>query len=341
MMLINKNLTPRDWQVVLFALSAVAAATVLYKRSRSRLAKDKALLAQEATKARVIQILRRSTKEDNKNDDTLHVKVFGFNAVLPLDPDLSPACIKLLTFLKLTGLPYTYLSFEQHGFTGSPRGKVPWMEIDIVHPADGSATKPDRRDTLVLSDSDLIIDFLVQANPERFDLNAARKLTPKDAAVGTALTSLMQDSLYWIGLHVRWNTSEFARTTCQLYFGHMPAMVRNILAYAILRPKLCRDLRGQGTGLWTEDEIYAKARREIGAVADFLHATRGNGSKVWCLGTPLPTRCDATVYGHLVLLVQGEWNHPIFDFARNQKPIMDYVNFVREQVWPELMATQQ
>lgn len=258
-------------------------------------------------------VIRRRKKPAKEAPATL--QVYGFQP-LSCDPDSSPACIKLLTFLRIAKADYEFVGSEKHQFQGSPRGKVPWVHYSKIN---GGAP---------MGDSNVLMDALIAHDPKTFDVDA--HLTPEQVAVGTAFKVMMEESMYWYLIHVRWRSSEFERCTLPTYFSRLPAFVRQIVK-RMLRPKMLRDFKGQGYGLLTEAELVRKLEKEISAVANFL------GSKSYFLGDRASS-FDATAYAYLAVFVQGGWRHEMLDRVRSHANVVDYVDRMRKEFFPELQG---
>ena len=257
----------------------------------------------------------RKTNDEPPNTKIL-LQVYGFLPLKP-DPDCSPACIKLLTFLKMTNTQYEYYNVSQHNMKHSPKGKMPYV---TGGPIIGRK---------YMGDSTLIIDELIQVNPTKYDLD--RHLSPKERAIATSIKIMLEESCYFTCIvYPRWqNDEQYYTVTLPTYFKNLPYLVRLFIGKFIIRPKMIRDLKGQGSGLLTEEEVYQKATQEIQALSEFL------GSNKYILGEKLTT-LDATVYGYVAAMIQGTFSHPITKFARSKTNLVQYVERMRTEFWSEL-----
>lgn len=265
--------------------------------------------------AAAIYVLARKLKKAEQRPPPSKMQVYGFIPLAP-DPDSSPACIKLLTFLKMTKNEFDLVPLSEHGMNGSPKGKVPWAHAAIL------GTKP-------MADSSLIMDALVRADPAKYDLDA--HLTKEEHAMGTAFRIMLEESTYFAFAAVRWKTDEFERCSVPLYFSSVPFLLRGLIAKQIRR-KILRDLKGQGIGLLDDKEVLQKAEKEIRALSVFL------GSKKYLLGNRLSSY-DAAVYAYCAAMIQGDWQHPLIEAAKGCRNIVDYVARMRNEFWPELQQT--
>lgn len=243
------------------------------------------------------------------------LSLYGFCPLEP-DADSSPACLKLATFLRMCNADYDHRYFADHAGKGWPKGKMPWIHWDKINGGEP------------MGDSTLIINALIRLDPTKFDLD--KHLTKEERAVGLAIKTMCEESMYFTGvLSIRWlDIDQFWNVSSMTYFGKDSALYRYIVSKVLLN-KLTRDAKGQGTGLLTYEERKEKFFMELNALADFL----GNEKK-YIMGNEL-TSYDATVYAWLVILTQGTWENEMRDKVREKKNLMDYMNRMRNEVWPE------
>ena len=137
---------------------------------------------------------------------------------------------------------------------------------------------------------------------------------------------MLEESLYWASFHARWNTDEFDTVTIPAYFPQTSWFFQTFIVGLIIKPKMLSQLRAQGTGLLSDDEVTQKAKAELQAVSDFL------GNKTYIMGKRISS-FDATVYAWLVGFIKGKWMHPIFQAARGHQNLVDYVNRMQAEFW--------
>ena len=259
-----------------------------------------------------------SSSKTSPPPNTTKLQVYGFVPLKP-DPDCSPACIKLLTFLKMANTEYEYYNVSQHNMKHSPKGKMPYV------------TGGDVFQSKYVGDSTLIIDELIKVNPTKYDLDI--HLTPKERAIGTALKTMVEESCYFNCIvYPRWqNDEQYYNVTLPTYFKKLPYIVRFFIGKLFIRPKMVRDLKGQGSGLLSEEEVYHKATKEIQAISEFL------GNNKYIMGEKLTTY-DSTIYGYVAAMIQGNFYHPITKYARSKTNLVEYVERMRNEFWLELQG---
>jgi glutathione S-transferase len=185
-------------------------------------------------------------------------------------PSPSPFVIKLLTWLRMAGLPHELRVLTRPA--QSPTGKIPYVLLP-----DGS----------MLHDSELVIEELSRRHG--IDLDAG--LSPEQRALSHVLRRMIEEHTYWGGVFERWITNEGYAATAHDYFAHMPAAVRWIVPLT-LRPKMRRYLFGQGLGRHPQAVIERKISADVEAISAML------GERDHLHGRP--TSIDATMYGFIL-----------------------------------------
>ena len=124
-----------------------------------------------------------------------------------LPADTSPACIKLLAFLRMVGVEYEYVPAREHHMLGAPKAKIPF----VWHKNLNGGKK--------MGDSQFVIDALLSTQSFRIqDPDAA--LTPEQHAIGMAVRCMLEESLYFGAIiQMRWGVARsFWGITLDAYF---------------------------------------------------------------------------------------------------------------------------
>jgi glutathione S-transferase len=217
-------------------------------------------------------------------------------------PNLSPFCMKVETWLKLAGLPYrTRFTLN---LARAPLGKLPVVRLE---------------DGRLIADSHTIIDELTRARG--IDLDAG--LTAAERAVAHAFTRLCSDHLYWAIVHSRWRDEAGWRTTRDVFFAKLPATLRWI-AEPLVRRKNLAQLRGQGLGRMSGEEIYRRGAQDIDAIAAYL------GSKPYFFGDRATTT-DAGVYAFLASCWEIQLDTPLKAAVASHANLVAYCRRMRER----------
>jgi glutathione S-transferase len=188
-------------------------------------------------------------------------------------PNPSPFCMKVETWLRMTGIPYEARSLERPPRSAS--GKIPYLER-----ADGS----------LLGDSTVILETLTRERAVALD----QGLSDRQRALGVLLQRTFEEDLYFMVVADRWAARRHYRVTRDAYFGHLPWLLR-ALVVPVIRRKMLAAARGQGVLLLTQAEREHKGVAAIEAIATVL------GDQPYFLGRP--SSVDATAYAFLANLL--------------------------------------
>ena len=134
-------------------------------------------------------------------------------------PSVSPFCLKLDTYLRIVGLPFTAV-IDKVPF-GAPKKKLPYIEHS------------GRR----IGDSTLAIDYL----EGEFGVDGNAGLSAGQRAVALALQRLLEENLYWVMVYDRWMVDANWQFFRDIVLGGMPLPVRRLALY--LEESLYRGLQ--------------------------------------------------------------------------------------------------
>lgn len=178
----------------------------------------------------------------------------------------SPFCLKLESWLRLTGLPYR--SEAVRDLTAAPKGKAPFID-------DG-----DRR----IGDSALIIEHLKASR----GVDPDAWLTLAQRGIARAVGLMLEDHLYFIAGHDRWLEPRNWPVTRDAVLHGMPRELQEAV-----QAEIRQALHAQGLGRHSRDELYALGIADIEALADVL------GDKPFLMGDrPATVDCIAFAFVH-------------------------------------------
>lgn len=213
----------------------------------------------------------------------------------PSEPDginLSPFCLKLEAWLKLAGLPYRIEPIQN--LEGAPKRKAPW-----IRDSDGT----------VMGDSRLIAERLTRTRGVDPDAH----LTPRQRALGLAVTALVEERLYFAMVWWRWIHEGNFRILRDHYFGDIPEPAREEVANH-WRSVMAGCVEGQGIGRHTEDEITAIGNADVDALAALVEGP-------WLFGDR-PCGTDCTVWAMLANLLHPTFDTPMARRVRRQPVLL-------------------
>lgn len=221
-------------------------------------------------------------------------------------PNASPFCMKLETYLRMTGLPFEIPRFKLQQLQGAPKGKMPYI-------TDGGRT---------VSDSSQIIDYLKTTYGDPLD----SWMDAEQHAVALAWQRLLEEHLYWAVLFTRWVEPEGWALTRPAFFAGMSAPLCWIVP-PLARRGMAKELYGHGMGRHSREEIYALGCRDLTALADFL------GDKPYLMGEQ-PCSLDAVAYGFLANLLWVPLESALKHHAQTYPHLERYCQRMKSRYYP-------
>lgn len=223
-------------------------------------------------------------------------------------PNLSPFCIKLELYLKMSGLPYEVII--ENDTRKGPKGKLPFI----------------RDDGRAIGDSELAIQYLKDKYGDRVDAS----LTPEQRARAHTINRMLHDSTYWVLLYCRWIEDSGFRVMREAVFGSQPWPLR-VLVPPLVRRRLRRDLVGHGLGRHSRDELLSFGLADIDALSVLL------GDKAFLLGD-VPTSVDATAHAFVMSIVGPPINSAMRERIERTANLMAYYRRMNQRFFPSLAS---
>jgi glutathione S-transferase len=209
--------------------------------------------------------------------------------------NISPFCIKLESYLRMAGIPYTVNLAD---FRRAPKGKIPFIE----------------EDGKLLGDSQLIIEHLKRKHGDPLDA----KLSAEEAARGHAVRRMLEESTYWHAAYVRWVLEDGWKVYRPIFEAMFPPVVGKV-APALIRRGMLKSFRAQGLGRHRPEEVLELGKADISALAALL------GGKPFLLGDH-PTSFDAAAYGMLVSITAFPADSAFKRYTLEQQNLVRYVD---------------
>ena len=160
--------------------------------------------------------------------------------------NVSPFGLKLEAWLRLADIPYTVEPTASLG--KAPKGKLPYI----------------RDEGRLIGDTTLIIEHL--KSTRGIDPDAG--LTEREYAEALMLQRMLEEHFYFALVYSRWIDEAGWAVLQPAFFGHVPFPVRQVAA-TYVRRRIRRMLHLQGMGRHRPSEIYAMARNDLQALADY------------------------------------------------------------------------
>lgn len=230
------------------------------------------------------------------------IKLYQFRPAFGL-PNPSPFCMKVETYLRMTGLPFETVNGVDP--RKAPKGKAPCIK-------DGGR---------VIGDSGFIIEYLKATYGDPLD----GWLSVEQRAIAHAFRKMMEENLYWALLYSRWFEPEGWAKVREIFFGDLPAPARWFVPL-LARRGIKQELWGHGMGRHSREEIYQLGQRDIDALGDFL------GAKVYFMGEQ-PCSLDAVAYSFLANLLWAPLDSPPKQRAASHPQLEAYCRRMKERYY--------
>lgn len=224
----------------------------------------------------------------------------------PEIPNYSPACMKLETWLQLAKLPYETIRLANP--SKAPKGKLPYI-------VDGADT---------VADSEAVIAYL----SKKYEVDLDEHLSAEEKAVARAFERMLNEHAYFGLLFARWIEPAGWAQVKAAYFSDIPPVIKQLVT-GMLQRSVRRDLKGQGIGRHTPQEVYARIAQDLQAVSDYL------GDQPFMMGRE-PTTIDATVYAFVGNALMANLKTPITALAQQHPNLLAYCERMTARCFPQL-----
>lgn len=218
-------------------------------------------------------------------------------------PNVSPFCLKLETFLRLSGLEYQvqHLSDPRK----APKGKLPFVKVDAQ----------------TIADTEIIIREL----QDRFALDLDAGLDARGRGWAVSITRLCDEHLTPLLVYFRWLEEAGWRQVAPVLLRDVPGPVWPLVG-ALIRRKIRGEMRGRGLDAHSRDELLTFARQDLDALDGML-------GDLPYFGGAQPCSADAAAYGILANLILSTLETPLNHMAREYERLVAYSERMQQRVW--------
>jgi len=216
---------------------------------------------------------------------------------------ISPFCLKLETWMHMIELDFKVV--VGRSTKANPKGKMPF----IIH------------DGKMVADSGLIVSYL----KETFNVKLDDALSKEQKAVGTAVTVMIEEHLYWAMVYSRWVDATYQQQFRTEVFSALPPVVRSLVPRMLSR-NVAKTLHCQGIGRHTRDEIYQLAIQDLEMLTVLL------ADQTYFFGKE-PTSLDATVFGFLANALRPPMETPIKQYIASKQNLVAFVDRVQNRYY--------
>jgi len=224
-------------------------------------------------------------------------------------PSMSPFCVKVETFLRMSGIPY---QTKIGDIRKAPKGRVPYIE-------DSESTMG------LMGDSGLIVDYLRDKYKVKIDQN----LSADQCAQALVMRRMIEEHHYFVGAWFRWHDDSSFKYVKDFFKPLLPPVIGGVILNQI-RKTFLGVVRDQGVGAHSRAEILHMAKENVEALSQLL------GSRPFFMGSE-PTSVDATAFGFLVQSIWVPWDNELKTMTRAYPNLVAYCHRMRERYFPEAL----
>ena len=219
--------------------------------------------------------------------------------------NLSPACMKVEAFLRLSQLPFQII--EENNPAKGPKGKLPFI----------------RDNGLLIGDSELIMDYL----ESKYDFSMDGHLDRVTQAHNNTYSRMLDEHLYWALVYSRWGDENNWPALKQQIFGAIVPPLNSLIAF-LVRHNTKKQLHAQGMGRHNRDEIYDMANKDIQQLAMYLDGKQWFGGSYVC-------KLDITAVAYLSNIMLADLPSPMARCIREHENLLAYIERAYPILFPE------
>lgn len=219
-------------------------------------------------------------------------------------PDPSPFCMKALVLLKMAGQEFNIATAD---LQKAPKGKGPYMDDDGTMVPDST-----------------FIRFHLE---NKYGIDFDKGLSDAESATAWSFEKMCEDHLYWAIVYERWMDDGNFNVGPRHFFDAVPALMRPMVIFMVRR-QIRANLKGQGFGRHSKDEVTLLATRAIDHIAAFL------GGKPYLMGDK-PCGADAMVFATVASLLCDIFESPLCAATSKHKNLVAYRDRLMAQYFPE------
>jgi len=192
-----------------------------------------------------------------------------------VSPSLSPYCLKVETWLRLTGVQYENVDHKLK--FRSTKGQLPFVELNGEE----------------IGDSAVIINKLSQY----FGQDPDAQLTKEERNVSHALISMIENHLCWVYVYWRSKYPDSMIKGCKLSLQHalgsrIPNGILNVVFKLTYSRKGAKKVKAHGLGVHSADEVLEFGKQDLRVLEETL------GDKQFFFGDK-PSNLDIVAFAHL------------------------------------------
>lgn len=222
-------------------------------------------------------------------------------------PNLSPFCMKIEAFLRISNLPFQIIA--ENDPQKAPKGKLPYI----------------RDNGVVIGDSELIIHYL----ESKHNFTVDGHLDSIQLATQHATIRMLDEHLYWALMYSRWiDDHNWPALRNELFYDTPPPLSH--IKGNQLRKRMQKALHEHGLGRHNKDDIYKKASLDLDHLSILL------GNKNWFGGNYI-SKLDLTAIGYLCNIMIPELYSPLADAIKRNGNLELYAVRAKRILFPDII----
>lgn len=208
--------------------------------------------------------------------------------------------------------------------------KIAGIEFE-AKPSDVRKT-PKKKLPVLIDDGTVVADstFIRWHIEKNYDFDFDKHLTENQKAVAWCAEKLCENHLYWMALRERWLSDPNFEIGSARFFDSLPAIMRSMIK-TMVRKSITRDLYGQGTARYSEEEAAILASKSIEALSTLLADNK------YFMGEEL-CGADATIYAFLSGAACSLFDSRIREAIEARQNLTDYCGRMTRQFFPETLT---
>lgn len=256
-------------------------------------------------------VAKCSVHKPNFEKDIVYLYQFSRT---PLLPSLSPYCLKVEAWLRLSGIKYENVDHKMR--FRSKKGQLPFIELNGEE----------------IADSAIIIKELTK----RFGKDLDASLTLEQRNITHATVSMIENHLVWIIFWWRAKYPDLVLKGYKVNLQHalgirLPNSILNFFFRIAFGRKGTKKVKAQGIGVHKPEEIEEFGKHDLKVLSDML------ADKPFFFGDE-PTTLDIVSFAVLSQLhfMSKEVEYPLRDFmSENCQNLVGHVSRMKERCFPD------
>lgn len=233
------------------------------------------------------------------------ITLFGFGPNLGV-ADPSPFVLKVITYLKMAGLPYQSVT-DTNNLRKAPKGKLPFIEDDGE----------------TIADSYFILKHLQQ----KYKVELNSHLSEEQKAIADLIIKSLDENFYWCIVYSRWLSDDSWPIIKKTFFDALPFPLKHLVP-VLARRNIKAAFYHHGMGRHTHAEIMEIAKETLQNLSTLL------SDKTYFFGNK-PSTLDAVAYAFLAQVTIASLDNELSQTAQQFPNLKTYCQHITQHYFSE------